>query len=332
MFDRAGLAAALKAHGRVARVVVAEVKGSAPREVGAAMLVWADGQAGGQTGGQSGTIGGGALEYQAAARARDMLAAGVDLRCETVPLGPNLGQCCGGSVRLLTEVFTAVPQPSAVFARPISRQSDPMAANDMPLAVARILARARKGAWDKEGGGMLQASLHQGWFVEPCAADMRPIWIWGAGHVGRALVGVLAPLPDMAITWVDTGFDRFPSDIPLGVRALPCADMPAALHLAPKDAAHVIVTFSHALDLALCAGALRHGFASCGVIGSATKWARFSARLAALGFGAAEISRINCPIGLPDLGKHPQAIAIGVAAMMMGGRAQAHRPVQEAKA
>lgn len=330
MFDRAALGAALTAHGRVARVVVAEVKGSAPREVGAAMLVWADAQVGGQTGGQFGTIGGGALEFQAAARARDMLAAGMDMRCDTVPLGPNLGQCCGGAVRLLTEVFTAVPQVHEVFARPISRPSDPMAENDMPLAVARILARARRGEW--AGGGVAQACLLQGWFIEPCAAALRPIWIWGAGHVGRALVGVLAPLPDVAITWVDTGLDRFPSEIALGVRALPCADMPAALHLAPKDAAHVIVTFSHALDLALCAGALKRGFASCGVIGSATKWARFSARLTAMGFAPAEISRISCPIGLPDLGKHPQAIAIGVAATMMGRGAPAQRQLQEAKA
>ncbi|MCU0912411.1 MAG: xanthine dehydrogenase accessory protein XdhC, partial [Rhodobacteraceae bacterium] len=65
--DLAALAAAVAREGRVARVVVAEAKGSAPREAGAAMLVWEDGQ--------DGTIGGGALEWEAAARARAMLAA-----------------------------------------------------------------------------------------------------------------------------------------------------------------------------------------------------------------------------------------------------------------
>ena len=70
MFDRAALGAALQAHGRAVRVVITEVKGSTPRDVGAAMLVWADANKGG---GQSGTIGGGALEYAAAARARAAL-------------------------------------------------------------------------------------------------------------------------------------------------------------------------------------------------------------------------------------------------------------------
>jgi xanthine dehydrogenase accessory factor len=87
--------------------------------------------------------------------------------------------------------------------------------------------------------------------------------------------------------------------------------------LAPRDSEHLILTFSHVLDLALCDVMLRHGFGDCGLIGSATKWARFRARLAALGHAPAEIARIACPIGDPDLGKHPQAIAIGVAAAMM---------------
>ena len=86
MFDVQALAAALVLAPRVVRVVLAEVKGSSPREVGAAMLVWPEGQ--------SGTIGGGALEHQAAERARAMLAGGEALRFERVPLGPALGQCC----------------------------------------------------------------------------------------------------------------------------------------------------------------------------------------------------------------------------------------------
>jgi xanthine dehydrogenase accessory factor len=95
--DLATLRAAIAAHGPVARVVVAAVDGSTPREAGAAMLVWADGQ--------SGTIGGGALEFAAADRARKALAEGRD-RLDREPLGPALGQCCGGAVTLLTEVWT----------------------------------------------------------------------------------------------------------------------------------------------------------------------------------------------------------------------------------
>ncbi len=297
MFDRAALARAIAARGPIARVVVAEVKGSAPREMGAWMMVW--------QGGQDGTIGGGALEFQAAATAREMLSAGEVSRIDAVPLGPNLGQCCGGSVRLLTEVFCEAPADGLAFVRPISNNAGPM-----PLAIARALAGARRGQ-------KVQAALHQGWFIEPFFAPKTPVWVWGAGHVGRAIVGVMAPLPDVEITWIDTDLARFPDIIAAGVRALPAADITRAVALAPADAHHVILTFSHALDLALCDGLLKHGFAACGLIGSATKWARFRARLAALGHAPADISRIMCPIGDQILGKHPQAIAIGVAARMM---------------
>jgi xanthine dehydrogenase accessory factor len=317
MFDRSALSAALQAHGRAVRVVITEVKGSAPREVGAAMLVWADAD---RDGGQSGTIGGGALEYAAAARARGMMAAGGVRYSEVVPLGPNLGQCCGGAVRLLWEVYTEVPDISDAYARPVSN-----GAGQMPLAIARAQAAARQGQ-------PIAPALHQGWFIEPAARARHPVWIWGAGHVGRAIVSVMAPLPDVAITWVDTDLARFPVDIPTGVTALPAADITAAIDLTPPLARHIIVTFSHALDLALCDGLLRRGFGTCGVIGSATKWARFSQRLAAMGHTRAEIARIDCPIGDPALGKHPQAIAIGVAACMMGQMAAAPNLEQEARA
>ncbi|KQT85190.1 xanthine dehydrogenase accessory protein XdhC [Aurantimonas sp. Leaf443] len=73
-------------------VTVTQAYGSTPREAGAAMAVTA--------GGSAGTIGGGRLEYDAIARARAMLVSG-DARGEmAVPLGPEIGQCCGGHVRL----------------------------------------------------------------------------------------------------------------------------------------------------------------------------------------------------------------------------------------
>ena len=294
MFDREALGAALADHGRIARIVVARVEGSGPREVGAAMLVWA--------GGQSGTIGGGALEFQAGARGRSMLAAG-GRQVTREALGPSLGQCCGGAVTLVTEVFDAVPAGPLV-----ARSLDGSA---MPLAVKRLLAAAR-------GQGALPAlTMVQGWLVEPVSMPKRPLWIWGAGHVGRALVSVLAPLPDFAVTWVDVAPERFSEAA--GVRILPVTDPAKAVALAPHEAEHLIVTFSHALDLDLCHRLLIHGFAHCGLIGSATKWARFRARLRALGHDQAEIARITCPIGDPALGKHPQAIAVGVAAHLLGG-------------
>lgn len=255
------------------------------------MLVWAEGQ--------SGTIGGGALEFEASARARAMLDAG-GAAVLSIPLGPALGQCCGGAVTLWTEVYDRLPDAEAgVIAR---------GPGDRPLAVKRVLAAAL-------GQGVRPATgLVQGWLVEPVAEADRQVWVWGAGHVGRALVAVLAPLPGVAITWIDVGSERFPEVVPAGVTALPVPAPEAAVALAPQGAEHLILTFSHALDLELCHRLLAHGFRSCGVIGSATKWARFRSRLTALGHDPAAVGRICCPIGDPGLGKHPQAIAVGVAA------------------
>lgn len=297
MFDLSEMATAIGAHGRVARVVIAGVEGSSPREVGASMLVWADGQ--------SGTIGGGALEYEAAAKARAMLAgsSGGAALVERVALGPSLGQCCGGAVTLWTEMFEAVPDAVAgVVAR---------GPGDMPLAVKRVLAAAR-------GQGIRPApGLVSGWLVEPVAEAERQVWVWGAGHVGRALVSVLAPLPGIAVTWVDVAAERFPEEVPEGVTVVPARDPALVADHAPVGAEHLVLTFSHALDLELCHRLLKRGFRSCGLIGSATKWGRFRSRLAALGHEAQAVARIRCPIGDPALGKHPQAIAVGVVAELL---------------
>lgn len=297
MLDLEVLRDAVARHGAVTRVVIASLRGSAPREVGAAMLVWNTGQ--------SGTIGGGALEYDAARTARLMT---VPASQSTHALGPDLGQCCGGSVTLVFERWDQARLAAAtdeVFARTITGSAE------MPLSVRRVLADAR-------GQGQRPApQLRDGWLIEPVYAPSRPLWIWGAGHVGRALVDTLSPLPEFDITWVDTGPERFPDAMPASVTALPAADPARLVVHAPADTDHLILTYSHALDLDLCHRMLGHGFGFCGLIGSKTKWARFRSRLSDLGHGPAEIARITCPIGDPALGKHPQAIAIGVAGQLV---------------
>ncbi len=231
-------------------VTVAKTQGSAPREVGAAMQVFAHGQ--------TGTIGGGALEYEACAIARKMLDDGAEQSKRSFPLGPDLGQCCGGSVGLHFHLNRNDPEPTG-----------------------------------------------------------RPLWIWGAGHVGRAVASVLAPLQQTTITIVDTNSERMPDQLPTGVVPLVASDPMRAVQHAPVDADHLIMTYSHDLDFGLCDALLRHGFHSCGLIGSRTKWTRFQKRLLALGHANTAISDINCPIGDPTLGKHPQAIAIGVASSFL---------------
>jgi xanthine dehydrogenase accessory factor len=282
------------------RVVVAEARGSVPREVGAAMVVTADGV--------TGTIGGGALEFEAIARAREALLSGAD-RLDRVPLGPGLGQCCGGAVVLLSEVWDEARLAAAageVVARPL-----PGATGEMPLSVSRILAAARNSGLSPRPG------VVDGWMIEPVSRPEREIWVWGAGHVGRALVSVLAPLPSLCIRWADTGRDRFPDALPERVETLIAANPADLVTLSGPEAEHLVMTYSHALDLELCHRILSRPFRSLGLIGSLTKRARFRSRLAALGHGTVQIDRMVCPIGEPALGKHPQAIALGVASAIL---------------
>lgn len=296
-FDLPALRGAVIAHGRVARVVIVAHAGSAPREAGTAMLVW--------PGGQAGTIGGGALEMRATSVALEMLERG-GVRRDQMPLGPGLGQCCGGAVTLVTEVFDSASLPKGL---PFARQLAPD--TPRPAALDKILAGLHANHGPREVAG---------WLVEGPPPPGRPLWIFGAGHVGRALVHVLAPLPDVAITWVDTGPERFPADVPETVTLLPAADPIRVVPHAPAEADHLVLTYAHDLDLALCHAILGRDFGSLGLIGSTTKWARFRSRLAALGHGPEVLARVQCPIGQPALGKHPAALALGVAAAWLEAR------------
>ncbi len=308
-FDLKSLTSAVETHGRVVRIVVADVKGSAPREAGASMLVW--------QGGQSGTIGGGALELDATARARRALDHGDWL--ERFALGPGLGQCCGGAVTLLAEVYDS-KRIGGIDDRVVLRRVS--GNSDLPLKFKKKLNEARNS------GKKIESQLASGWMIEPIITPDRQLWIFGAGHVGRAIVSVLAPMPEIAITWVDCALERFPDDVPAEINKL-VAVIPANLvKYAPSDAEHLILTYSHAMDLEICHMLLAHGFQSVGLIGSKTKWARFRKQLRKLGHSDTQIDRITCPIGRPELGKHPQAIAVGVAAGLLSSTGTAEKTQQ----
>jgi xanthine dehydrogenase accessory factor len=251
------------------------------------MLVWGDEQ----NGGQAGTIGGGALEYQATQAAREMLDTGERRWFTRAILGPDMGQCCGGAVALLYERYETAPEVGTVFARPVEE------------GAPRKRAEIAQGA----------VGLKDGWFIEPVTPAPVPVWIWGAGHVGRAIARVLAPLPGLAVTWIDTAPERFPDPLPDGIAQRVAPEIADAVAQAPVDAHHFILTFAHDFDFALCDALLGHGFESAGLIGSATKWARFRSRLGQNGHAAADIDRIRCPIGTPALGRDPGIIAVGVA-------------------
>jgi xanthine dehydrogenase accessory factor len=346
----------------VVRVVVAHVEGSTPREAGAAMLVMRDGV--------RGTIGGGQLEFEAIAHARGLLNDGAaspkhrdgnslmpgslghpplagalsrlgeradpaamwrrDLR--TWPLGPSLGQCCGGAVRVLFEYYGAGERRflnenanaaslllhPAESAEPIRFLKTRHEARDLPVHTARAASDMLSGA-RRPAPVLLSARKGGGpWFIEPAAEAPKPLFLYGAGHVGRAIVKALADL-DFTVSWVDVSAVRFPTVLPDGVVPIVAQDPAAIVQGAPAGAYHLVLTFSHALDLAICHALLANpAFGFLGLIGSESKRARFIKRLREGGIPPAALARLTCPIGIGRLrGKEPATIAISVAAQLI---------------
>jgi len=305
MLDLEALSDALEVHGRVVRVVLAEVKGSAPREAGTSMLVW--------DGGTQGTIGGGRLEFDAEQQALDMLTDGPDIKVVRQALGPTLNQCCGGAVTVVSELYDTLRYRAlsdsfmfqGIWARPVET-----GAGDLSLPLRRKIEKA------EHSDTPLATTMKDGWLVEPVWRARKPVYIYGAGHVGEALVRVLEPLPQFEVFLSDVRehlFEDLPDTIHQDWKNPPTKVMAAA----PDDALHFIMTPEHDYDLELCHHLLKRDFGHAGLIGSETKWARFRKRLAQLGHTEAAINRIECPIGDPSLGRHPQAIAVGVAASLL---------------
>ena len=241
-------------------VTVIEVRGHAPREAGAKMVVsreysW-------------GSVGGGNLEATAVVRARELIESGAtEPEIRELQLNPHARaehgrQCCGGVVKLLLE----------------------------PLAVRPVVA------------------------------------LFGVGHVGYELARILSRLP-IQLLLVDSRAEQLDR-----VRLADVIDGAAevgiyhtllgeqVLEQLPRGAHVVIMTHDHAEDYALCDAALRlnQPLGGIGLIGSAAKWTRFQAQLAAAGHSPAAIGRITCPIGQPGItGKDPAVIAVAVASALL---------------
>ncbi len=301
---------AVEADGVAALVSVVAVSGSTPRDAGARMVVQADG-------GFWGTVGGGELEWRLMAQAQALLAPRKGAAStRDWPLGPDLGQCCGGRVTSVVEAFT---RDDLATLRGLAARE----------ATETFAMRARLGP----DGRVLREPLSDR--AEPDTwletfGDARPcVMLFGAGHVGRALALALAPLP-VRLTWVDSRPDAFPSHIPANADAVHSSDPPSQLAAAPAGADVMVMTHSHPLDLAIVEAALRRpDLGRVGLIGSATKRARFLARLRAASLAEAAAQRLVCPIGVPGIaGKEPAVIAASVAAQLLQwqNEAMARRP------
>lgn len=162
--------------------------------------------------------------------------------------------------------------------------------------------------------------------LEPFVPSDFTIALFGAGHVGKALVGVLAGAP-ARVLWIDSRPEQFPAEIPPNATRILTDHPEDEVKDVPPGAYALVMTHSHDLDLQICERLLKRG--DCryvGVIGSSTKRRNFEARLARKGFAEELIGRLHCPIGLPGLeGKHPREIAIAVAAELLSLRDAARR-------
>jgi xanthine dehydrogenase accessory factor len=299
--------------GAAALVTVAQAQGSSPREAGARMVVAPDGSF-------TGTIGGGALEWGALAEAQALLARdGPMIAKLDRALGPDLGQCCGGRVLLTIERFGAADRTAIA----------PLAEAERAGVLTTIASVAgdgrltRRVAKENEGRSPRPAYEIQtdGRVYERFGDEPTPFYLFGAGHVGRALSVALGPLPFL-VTWIDARPGAIPDTFPVNVTAVTQGDPVDLLARAPDGAFVAVMTHSHALDLDLVIAALQaNRFPYVGLIGSATKRARFTSAMQKMGMAADPIGKLICPIGLTTIkDKAPAAIAASVAAQVLTAR------------
>jgi xanthine dehydrogenase accessory factor len=293
---------------RLAMVTVIGAQGSTPRERGARMLVWPDRF--------TGTIGGGALERQALDQARKLLAQ--DRRryaLQDYPLGPLLGQCCGGHVRLLVEQLDAGSLPwldaaaracatGAPFTLQAVFEHDDLTRSVLPMTQ------------DLPSDGPRTPIPEVRRLSETFQPAKPKLILFGAGHVGQAVARAFARLP-FDVEWLASREDLRPEAGGTRAEILDEDDLIACIGVAPPDALYVIFTHSHDLDYRLTAAVLARGdFRYLGLIGSATKRVRFERRLRDDGF--ADLTGLTCPIGIPGLkNKAPAVIAVSLAAELL---------------
>jgi xanthine dehydrogenase accessory factor len=299
--------AAVRRGETLAMTTVVGVQGSAPREVGARMLVWPDRF--------SGTIGGGSLERQALDQARKLLAQPARRHAlQDYPLGPLLGQCCGGHVRLLVERIDA---ESRGWLDDAGSRTEPFRL-DAEFAGAAICRSVRAASPDTPSDGPrtpLADVRHLSEVMQP----VKPrLVIFGAGHVGQAVARAFGPLP-FELEWLASREDLSPQADGARAQLMSEDDLEACIDAAPPGALIAIFTHSHDLDYRLTRAALKRGdFRYLGLIGSRTKRARFERRLRADGLSEADLAHLTCPIGIQTLkSKEPAVIAVSLAAELL---------------
>lgn len=309
--------------GSMVLITVIRSLGSTPRDAGTRMWV--------SSGGAHATIGGGHLELQAIDTARAMLedASSPAVYVRHYSLGPSLGQCCGGAVWLAfekldrndidwCEKYRSLLDSGASVRRTRRLSPDSSASPTLFKDATSSARHISLEALDARAVTQPDASWKEasGELVDITPGDAPLVVVCGAGHVGKALVRVLAELP-VRVAWLDPREDEWPSDLPDNVQCVNggADEVPDF----PDDAYWLVLTHSHALDLEILEQVLRHkSFSYLGLIGSKTKSAKFRSRLLRK-FPESLVDRVTCPIGVVETSsKVPGVIAVSVAAQLVG--------------
>ena len=320
-------------------VSIVAAKGSVPRAPGTRMVVTEEDL--------FGTIGGGHLEHKAIAIARDLLVDGGAPALHRFPLGASLGQCCGGVAQLLFEplrgsvawVETVTGMRAAgVACALVTPVRGNAAAGRRVVTATTAIGTLGSESLDDEATALARALLaEQGEprvvtlgsatglevFIDVLRQPDFFVVLFGAGHVGRAVVHALAGI-DCRIRWIDSRDDAFPATMPANVDCVVTDTPEAEVATAPAGAYFLVMTHSHPQDEALAERILARGdFAYFGLIGSASKRRQFEQRLEARGTPRSRLATMTCPIGIAGIaGKEPGVIAIAVAAELLQVRSQ----------
>ena len=309
---------------RVVMVTVAGIRGSAPREVGAKMLVTGD-----ET---LGTIGGGQLEYQCARIAFDMLGDDESPLLRKFPLGTSMGQCCGGVVDILFEPIASVLPSWLQDLRALHGQREPAvmvthvsekqrkfvltADNEFGAAAADLgdefLAQARAALASRR-----MPQHNDGWLLELVVGSDLNVAVFGAGHVGAAVVQSLSAL-DCNIRWVDSRRNIF-RRVPANVRTVETADPALEVAAMPAGSFYLVMTHSHAIDFDVCERILRRD--GCSLLRAyrfGLEAAQIREALSSAGRSDALLANLVCPIGVAGIsGKKPAEIAVSATAEIL---------------
>jgi len=329
----------LSAGTAVVIVTVARTRGSSPRAVGAHMLI--------STAATCGTVGGGQLEHEATRIAHSLLGESATnaTRVRRFTLGADCGQCCGGVVDLAFERITQAPgwleracaSPPQQVTTALPLRDGEAQRHELPapgeLATGSFDAAIRQLTAQRDSALHTTVPTSSGrnehYLLQQFGPPGIQLAVFGAGHVGKALVELLSTL-DVAITWIDNRPHEFPAHIPANVAAACRLDVAAiAADLAPHTLC-LIMTHSHVLDFDICARLLaRDDIPFCGLIGSTSKRLRFDRLLRQAGLEQ-YINRLTCPIGIDGIsGKSPQEVAIAVAAQILQQQTAINADVEE---